>query len=70
MKCPFCGREMTAGYIQSGHVIFFTQKRHKVFFTPQEDEPVLTVKNWTAPTCAAHHCAACRKVIAEYDKEP
>lgn len=68
MKCPYCGMtEMEKGMVQSGRTIFFTTKAHKLFFTPNEEEVMLSEKNWTRPTCeTAYHCAYCKKVVIDY----
>lgn len=71
MKCPFCGKEMESGVVQSARHIFFTTKAHKVRFCPDtacEKEVVLSSHNWTRPTCAAWHCPMCKKVVLDYEK--
>jgi len=68
MKCPFCGKEMTRGVVQSAREVFFTTKPHKAFFTAnlfRRGEILLTEDNWTKPTCAASYCADCKKVIID-----
>lgn len=69
MKCPYCGNELRKGYIQSGRIIFFTEKIHKFSFIPnlsKESEVVLSSNNMTYPNCNALHCLACKKVIIDY----
>lgn len=68
MKCPFCGREMTEGFVQSSRWVYFTKQRHKFFFRPKEDDVVLSTHNWTAPTAKAWHCSNCMKVIVDYEE--
>ena len=71
MKCPFCDNEMTKGVVQSARQIFFTTQAHKNWFVPDVavgDEVVLSSRNWTRPTCAAYHCAECKKVIVDYSE--
>ena len=36
MQCPFCGREMERGFLQSGRKAFFTTKRRRFLFWPDE----------------------------------
>lgn len=57
---------MTQGYVQSAWTIFFTEHPHKVLFAPKKGEVTLSVKNSTSPTCTAHHCPACKKVVIDY----
>ena len=30
MKCPYCGKEMTLGYIQNREGVYWTEKKRKV----------------------------------------
>lgn len=71
MKCPYCGNEMTDGFVQSGHGIFFTTKKHSDWLWPNRSkgEFFLNSNNWTAPTCVARHCSNCKKVIINYAEE-
>ena len=69
MQCPYCGEEMTSGIVQSARRIFFTDKEQKNWLLPDvacKDEVLLTAHNWTRPTCNAHNCTHCRKVIIDY----
>ncbi len=34
MKCPYCGKEMISGVVQSARQVFFTTKAHKFCFAP------------------------------------
>lgn len=72
MKCPYCGKEMISGVVQSGRQIFFTTKAHKNWFFPDiavDEEIVLSSHNWTRPTCVAYHCDECKKVVIDYSEE-
>lgn len=72
MKCPYCGKEMISGVVQSGRQIFFTTKSHKNWFFPDiavDEEIVLSSHNWTRPTCVAYHCDECKKVVIDYSEE-
>lgn len=71
MKCPYCGKEMVSGVVQSARQIFFTNKAHKNWFVPDiagKEEVLLSSHNWTRPTCTAFHCPDCMKVIMDYAK--
>lgn len=68
MQCPYCKKEMISGYVQSARKVFFTTNPHKIYFNPEEDEVVLTEKNWTAPTIPAYSCSKCKCVIIDYSK--
>ena len=68
MKCPFCGREMTSGYVQSPRAIIFAESRHYISFWPSKaiGEFYVSSENWKAPYCVANHCPECKKVILDY----
>ena len=69
MNCPFCGKKMISGFVQSGREVFFTEKRHKYWFRADEEEILLTQHNLTGPTGVAYHCPDCKKVIIDYEVE-
>lgn len=68
MKCPFCGKEMTEGFVQSSSWIFFTEKKHKFYFRPNKKDTVLSTRNYTCPTAKAWHCSNCMKVVVDYEE--
>ena len=71
MKCPYCGIEMTNGFVQSAREIFFTDESHSMWFKPTgKSEFSLSSHNFTRPTCIAYHCKACKKVIIDYTQTP
>lgn len=72
MKCPYCGREMEDGVVQSARKIFFTTNAQKNWLIPdlaRKGETVLSFDNWARPTCIAYHCAVCKKVLIDYSAE-
>ena len=71
MNCPFCGKEMLKGVVQSARQIFFTTREHKHWFVPDmalTDEIILSSHNWTRPTCIAYNCEKCKKVVIDYSE--
>lgn len=69
MNCPFCGRDMDWGFVQSRRMIIYTDKeKHDglSFLVPGKDDIRLTPASSAPPTCAAFHCPACRKVLIDY----
>lgn len=72
MKCPYCGGEMVSGVIQSARAIFFATKEHKMWLGPyftDKDEVLLTLHNWSKPTCAAYRCRSCKKIVIDEPDE-
>lgn len=69
VRCPFCGREMVSGAVQSTQKICFTDQVRKNgldLYTAGKEEVLLSSHNWTRPACPAFHCPDCRKVILDY----
>lgn len=68
MKCPYCGTEMEAGYVQSMKEIIYAQRMHtSAFFQiPRKSDIKLTEGFWAPAMCMASRCAACRKIILSY----
>lgn len=72
MKCPFCGKEMITGAVQSAREIIFTKNTEKKLFKTtivKDEETSLSVNNFTKPTCPAYHCPECKKVIMDYSED-
>ncbi len=71
MRCPFCGRAMEQGAVQSQRAILFnTNPRKGVFWRVfQEGEETISQHNWTTPTCLAWRCRHCKKIVLDYGAE-
>ena len=72
MKCPWCEREMTDGFINSARKVVFSKKPQDAdafFFWPDAECINLTQYNWTRPSAKAYHCENCQKVIVDYSIE-
>ena len=62
MKCPVCGKEMTAGMLQSARAVYFADENYEhLLFRPNEHMALLTRDNFTGPTGTAWRCADCKK---------
>lgn len=66
MKCPYCGREMEEGYLQSMKEVIYAKKPHKILSIPRKDDIRLTTNAIAPATCDAWRCASCRKVMIHY----
>lgn len=74
MKCPYCGREMDAGLIQSLHELsWIPGKTRKTFAKADfyEGSVVLSEESfWKGSAATAWICKACEKVVVDYsDKQ-
>ena len=71
MNCPYCGKEMLDGVVQSAREIFFTTQPRNGWmnFKPYAGDLSLSQHNMTRPTCVAYRCISCKKVILDYSIE-
>jgi predicted RNA-binding Zn-ribbon protein involved in translation (DUF1610 family) len=69
MRCPYCGKEMVEGFIQSQKIVFFTEELYKMHAWPFEGELILTRRNPLSPAGKAFHCPDCKIVIVDYSDE-
>ncbi|MBE5760636.1 MAG: hypothetical protein E7334_01410 [Clostridiales bacterium] len=68
MNCPFCGREMEAGYVQSARLFFFARKKHRAWLNPGINDTLLSKSNFWNPQAPAFICENCKKVIVDYSE--
>ena len=48
MKCPKCGKEMDAGFLQGKNLLAFNKERHKVSGNPKDEGDIMIVRNLVA----------------------
>lgn len=65
MKCPYCNQEMENGFVQSARDIFWGEKKHKLFFTPNEKEVKLAIGGLNGCIINAYYCRDCKKIIID-----
>ena len=71
MNCPGCGKEMTAGMLQSARAVYFADENYEhLLFRPNEHMALLTRDNFTGPTGTAWRCRDCKKVVVDYTDIP
>ena len=64
MKCPYCGKEMEAGLLQSARWIFFGKEKHKAFYLPKEGvDRVVAVDRPTGAWTESFYCEDCEMLI-------
>jgi hypothetical protein len=68
MLCPYCNKEMENGYIQSGTIIIWTPKKHKISLLPRNDgrDIHLAKKPLGGATVYAYRCNDCKRIIINY----
>ena len=68
MKCPYCGEEMTLGYIQCRDGLTWTPRRQLVAALSFLGRDAVPLSNGAADnnkTVYAHRCAACQKILID-----
>jgi len=72
MKCPFCGEEMTLGYIQCRDGLNWTPKKQLVAALSVFGWGRIHLSNGADPgnrAVFAHNCKTCEKIIIDYKEE-
>lgn len=67
MKCPKCGKEMMQGFLQTGNLVAFNKKRHKISITPKDKDDVMIAQSvFTASDFNGWICKECGLVTFDY----
>jgi len=65
MLCPYCGKEMELGYVQSGRGFYWSSKKKGDGLPNVNDGDIKFSKNFLLGTFLdAHICRSCGKLIA------
>ena len=72
MKCPVCGKEMTAGMLQAGRAVYFVDEEQSyLLLRPKGSAVLLTTENFSDPkNDTAWCCRDCKKVVVDYTDIP
>lgn len=67
MKCPKCGKDMQAGFLQTQKMVAFNKTRHKISLNPKDDDDVMiTRKALTGTDFQGFICKECGLVVFDY----
>ena len=71
MNCPYCGEEMSLGYIQCRDGVYWTEDKRPVASVPffggeRIDLASDEIGLFSGPSAYAYRCGACRKIIIKY----
>ena len=74
MKCPYCGKEMTLGYIQNRDGVYWTEKKLPIPALPLGGGETLAVGReqscgYTNQRVEAWNCWTCKKILIDYEGE-
>jgi len=66
MICPYCNKEMEAGYLQTGSRIAWTKEIHKFSILPRKGEIMLENNVFKGVNFQAYICKHCKKILFDY----
>lgn len=72
MKCPYCGEEMTDGFlISSRDITFSNDDPNRLLRIKKRNDLELSKGSGggAVPHCAACHCSRCKKIVIDYENE-
>ena len=73
MNCPFCAGEMEEGYVMSGQNLLwspYAPAKVPLRFWKKEGEFALDINPFGGAKLKGFRCAACRKIIVDYQAPP
>ena len=64
--CPYCGRELFSGYLQSARQIIWSQEEKSISFrTDEEGDLVVSHGIWNGSFADCRYCAGCGIFLLE-----
>ncbi|QHI73619.1 PF20097 family protein [Aminipila terrae] len=64
MECPKCNDVMIHGFIQSANGIFWSEKKHKIYFAANERKGEIVVTDTLTDYCTeAYYCSRCGTIV-------
>ena len=70
MNCPYFGKPMQKGYLQSGKPIIWSQEKKKGFYLPLEQGDIAVSRGfWRICIAESWFCADCKKLITQVNEE-
>ena len=72
MKCPYCGKEMEKGLIQSPNEIAWIKgEKRKLFAKASFHADSVLLSEFSAikgSAVIAHNCVGCKKIVIDYNE--
>ena len=70
MLCPYCGKEMEKGYIQSGRSFYWSsEKKGDGLPNANAGDIAFSSSFWSGAFLDAHICRGCGKLLADLPEE-
>lgn len=67
MKCPKCGKDMKSGYLQTGKIVAFNKRKHKISLNSECEDDVMIVRNaFMGTDFPGFICNDCGLVLFDY----
>ena len=67
-NCPYCGKPMAVGYVQSFRQIYFNEGRRRFFASGDlRSKTISSLGIIKAPSVPAAYCADCKKIIMDVE---
>ena len=69
-KCPYCGRELLSGYLQSARQIIWSQEEKSISFRADEEGDLIVSRGiWNGSFADCRYCAGSQKRACKGCKE-
>ena len=70
-KCPYCGRELLSGYLQSARQIIWSQEEKSISFRADEEGDLVVSRGiWEGSFADCRYCADCGVFLLERPVQP
>ena len=70
-KCPYCGRELLSGYLQSARQIIWSQEEKSISFRADEEGDLVVSRGiWEGSFADCRYCADCGIFLLERPVQP
>ena len=68
MNCPVCNQEMEQGFVQSGNIMIWAKKIHKISLLPKDGDVLLWKNYLKSSAIPASICKECKKITIDYSE--
>lgn len=70
MDCPYCGKQMTSGYLQSARGIIWSQEKKKALFKATKPGDIEVSEGfWNGCFAPSYRCWSCALILTPFDRK-
>ena len=69
MNCPYCGKPMQMGYLQSARPFFWGPEKHSFFFAASKGEVKVSEGLWDGCYAESWYCVDCHKLVMDVKRD-